>query len=63
MEAREAFSRPPKTEIHTQSIHLSNLLNLVTATQNRNEINKYLYKVEVIHALLPHIDAHSIIGR
>jgi len=63
VEARGDFPRPPKNELHTQSIHLSNLLKLVTATQDRKEINNYLYKVEVINALLPHIDAHSLIGR
>ena len=63
MEARGVFPRPPENFLHTQNSHLSALIKLVTATQTRTEINNYIYKVDVIAALLPHLDVRNMIGR
>ena len=63
MEARGVFPQPPENPLDTQSSHLTALLKLVTATQTCIEINNYIYKVDVIAALLPHLDARNMIGR
>jgi hypothetical protein len=52
-----------KLKLDTQNSHLTALLKLVTATQTRTEINNYIYKVDVIAALLPHLDVRNMIGR
>jgi hypothetical protein len=63
VKVRGVFLRPPENFLHTQSSHSSALLKLVTATQARTEINKYLFKVDIIDAFLPHLDARNMIGR
>jgi hypothetical protein len=63
VEARGVFPQPPENPLDTQNSHSTALLKLVTATQTRTEINNYIYKVDVIAALLPHLDVRNMIGR
>ncbi len=50
---------------HPRSLNpnMQRIIQLISATQERKEINKYLYKVELVSTFLPHLDILHTMGR
>ena len=52
---------PPSTQVKNE--HLLRLIDLMTVTVDREEINKYVNKQDVIYTYLPHLKGQVNIGR
>jgi hypothetical protein len=52
---------PPSTQVKNE--HLLRLIDLMTVTESRVEINNYKYKPDVIFTYLPHLKGQVSIGR
>ena len=52
---------PPSTQEKNE--HLLRLIDLMTVTESREEINNYKYKPDVIFTYLPHLKGQILIGR
>ena len=62
VEARDVLAQPSDDETEVQNAHLATLLALVTAKAPREEINNYLYKIDVIDSFLPHLEVKKYMG-
>ena len=52
---------PPSAQAKNE--HLQRLIDLMTVTESREEINNYKYKPDVIFTYLPHLKGQVSIGR
>ena len=52
---------PPSAKVKNE--HLQRLIDLMTVTESREEINNYKYKPDVIFTYLPHLKGQVSLGR
>ena len=52
---------PPSTQVKSE--HLLRLIELMTVTVDREEVNRYVNKQDVIFTYLPHLKGQVSIGR